>query len=174
MISALVPHTSFETVAGDDMPCEPAVLAGEYLRGSPQASTSEKSGIPGASTFSMIPESVLIDPKLQHLDIRVYGMLACARRGSTVTLGQRQIAERLHVKRRSLTRAIARLIEANHLKLSTPTASGHRARYELTSPLFVPKVKKSESEPRAKRSRLSPTVRQARAFAINQVERATA
>jgi hypothetical protein len=172
MTSAPEQRMRFGMETGGDVQVEPAVLAGEYLRGTPQASALAKSGSPQASAFSMIPEAVLVDSRLQHIDIRVYGILACARRGNIVALGQRRMAERLHVKRRTLTRAIARLIEFEHLKLAMPMKSGMRARYELTSALFVATAAaKSDPGKRDRRSKLSPTVRMARAFAANQAER---
>lgn len=159
---------------GNEMSGEPAVLAGEYLRGTSGTPASGKSGTSGTPAFAMTEQRILLDLTLHNLDTRVYGLLACARRGQFVTLGERRIAEQLGIDRRTVRNCIARLTKSGYMKLATETKSGMRARYELTSPLFAPKIKKSESEPRAKRSRLSPTVRMARAFAMNQAERATA
>lgn len=150
------------------MPAEASVTVG-YLRGIPQPSALQKSGIPQPSAFGMIEERIFEDPALQKLDVSVYGLLACARRGIFSSVGERRLAKRLRVRRRSVQNSIARLIAAGHLKLSAPTQSGCRARYELTSTLFTAKAAKPT--PHSRRSRLSPTVRAARAFARNQDER---
>jgi hypothetical protein len=150
---------------------EPAVLVGEYLRGTSGTPACGKSGTSGTPAFAMTEQRILLDSNLHNLDIRVYGLLACARSGQYVSLGERRMAGQLDVDRRTIRNCITRLTEAGHVKLAAETQSGMRARYELTSPLFVPKVKKSAGEPRSRRSRLSPTVRMARAFAINQDER---
>jgi hypothetical protein len=150
---------------------EPVVLAGEYLRGVPQTPALPKSGVPRTPAFAMVEERIFDDPKLHRIDVSVYGLLACARRGALSSMGERRLAKRLRALRRSIRASIRRLEASGYLKLAVPTRSGMRARYELTSPLFAPKVKKSASEPRARRSRMSPTVRMARAFAANQAER---
>jgi len=150
------------------MPAD-ASLTVEYLRGIPQPSALPKSGIPQPSAFAMVEERIFEDPALQRLDISVYGLLACARRGVFASVGERRLAKRLRARRRSIQGSIARLIAAGYVKLSTPTQSGCRARYELTSTLFTAKAAKPAL--RSKRSRLSPTVRAARAFAQNRDER---
>lgn len=153
------------------MPAEPAIAAGfgvEYLRGAHQPSTSPKSGASQPSTFAMISEAILVDRELQRLDVSVYGLLACSRRGPFVSLGERRIAVRLHVRRRSVQNSIARLIKAGYLKLSAPAKRGFRARYELTSSVFAAKAKaKTESSVRRREPRRG-VIRQARAFAEDQ------
>lgn len=153
------------------MSAETAVSGVEYLRGCSQTPALPESGCSQTPAFGMVEERIFEDPALQRIDVSVYGLLACARRGAVASVGERRLSKRLRADRRTIRASIERLIAAGYVKLSCPAQSGYRARYELMSPLFIPKVKKSESEPRAKRSSLSPTVRMARAAAANQAER---
>ena len=61
------------------------------IRESPVGSGSE-SPVGSTSRFSMVPWEVGIDPKLTHLDTRVYIVLAACRRGCVVKIGTRLLA----------------------------------------------------------------------------------
>ena len=147
------------------------VLTGKYLRGTSGTPAFEQSGTSGTPAFAMTEQRILVDLALHNLDVRIYGLLACSRRGQLVSIGERRLAEQLHIDRRTVRNCIGRLIAAKHIKLATPTKSGMRARYELTSMLFIAKAKSDSTESPQKRSSLSPTVRQARAAAMIQQDR---
>lgn len=104
-----------------------------YLRGRTTTPTTGRSTAP---TFAMIPENVLTDPRLTHRDIRVYGMLACARRGPFISIGERRMAERAHIARRGIRSSLQKLAEFGLLDVTAPDKRGGRARYRLTSELF--------------------------------------
>lgn len=91
-----------------------------------------------ATTFAMIPMAILNDPTLIHRDIRIYGVLAGARRGPHVSIGTRRIAALAHCDKASACSSIRRLTVAGHLEINDGRGPlhGHRTRYRLLSPLF--------------------------------------
>lgn len=109
----------------------------EYLRGRSTTPTLEKSGRSTTSTFAMVPEAVLTDCGLTHRDIRVYALLACARRGQYVSVGARRLARGAQIDRRSARQSISKLVLCGHLEVVRPTRRGSRGRYRFTSNLFA-------------------------------------
>ena len=109
----------------------------ECLRGRSTTPTWEKSGRSMTPTFAMVPEAVLSDCGLTHRDIRVYALLACARRGQYVSVGARRLARGAQIDRRSVRQSISKLALCGHLEVVRPTRRGSRGRYRLTSSLFA-------------------------------------
>src|SRR5262249_23700940 len=87
--------------------------------------------------FARIPESVLCDPELSHVDGRVYGAASyhCIG-GNNVTLRQRRIAELAHVDRRTARRSLTNLARHGHISVSVVKLL-KRTVYQLNSPIFV-------------------------------------
>ena len=117
----------------------------EYLRVPPSATVLPKSVPPVAtvSWFAMTPGEVLVDPRLKHLDTRVYGILAGCRRGDSVTIGMRLIAKYCGSNLRRVMESINRLRDAGHVEASA-TRNGSRAKYRLTAERFQPKAGESK------------------------------
>lgn len=103
--------------------------------GAPQHPLSPLNQPETNSQFAMIPEAVLLDRRLTATEIRVYAVMACARRGPYVNMGERRIAERSRVARRTLRKCLRKLRECG-LVDSGHRVGGQRAQYRLTSPLF--------------------------------------
>lgn len=110
-----------------------------YLRG---RTTDPSSGRTTGPTFAMIPEEVLVDERLSHRDVRVYGLLARSRRGPFVSCGERRVAFCAKINRRSARASIAKLVDAGYVSREE-SKHGSRARYRLTSPLFAKQAAKS-------------------------------
>lgn len=140
-------------------------VEGSSLRGTSGAPTSRKSGTLETPTFAMIPEAVLVDSALKNIDVRVFGLLACARRKQFATVGERLLASRLGVDRRTVRASITRLTASAHLKLTEPNAPGRRARYELTSPAFAGKASASAPTAPALSQRIRPALKCAKCHA---------
>lgn len=88
--------------------------------------------VPG---FAMVPWEVGIDPRLQHVDVRIYCILAACRRGLTVKIGTRLIARYARTSQRRAIAGLARLVSADYLKVDHGK-NGARATYTLTSAWF--------------------------------------
>ena len=111
------------------------------LRGTPAEPVLLKSGTPAEPVkwFAMTPGDVLIDPRLNHLDTRVYGILAGCRRGADVSIGTRLIAKYCHASKRHVLGSLNRLRAAGCLEGGS-VQNGSRARYRLTAERFQPKA----------------------------------
>lgn len=104
------------------------------IRESPVGSGSE-SPVGSTSRFSMVPWEVGIDPKLTHLDTRVYIVLAACRRGCVVKIGTRLLARYACTSQRRVVESLRRICAAGHLE-AMPVKHGDRAEYRLTAARF--------------------------------------
>lgn len=85
--------------------------------------------------WAMVSWGVWVDQRLKHSDIRVYGILACCRRGPYVSVGQRLIARYAKMSQRKVSESMARLQECEYVECSD-RAAGRRGQYKLTDPRF--------------------------------------
>lgn len=85
--------------------------------------------------WNRTPDSVLFDHELSSDCKCVYAVLAgCTRQGTTATLGERLIAEKLGIHRQTVRKSLSRLAERNHI---TIRGSGKQGRvYHLHSSAF--------------------------------------
>jgi hypothetical protein len=95
-------------------------------------------------SFSMVPLEVIEDPGLKHADKCVYMAMAHMRCGSIVKAGERLVARRACMDRRTFKRCIARLIERRHVEYASKEKR-ERASYRLTSALFAKRETLSEN-----------------------------
>lgn len=86
--------------------------------------------------FAMVPCDVLVDPRLNHSDIRVYAVLAASRKGTAASLGTRLIA-RYGCMGQTLAVESARRLKACGYVDVTCGKNGGRAEYRLTSQYFA-------------------------------------
>lgn len=85
--------------------------------------------------WNRTPDSVLFDQELSSDCKCVYAVLGgCTRQGTTATLGERFIAERLGLHRQTVRKALARLAERNHITIHG--AGKQRRLYHLHSNVF--------------------------------------
>lgn len=109
--------------------------------------------------YGRTPDSVARDARLTLEAKAVYGALARhAFKAGNVYIGQRRLAEYLQTSQKNVSRRIQELLKCGHIRLSEPTARGHRAGYQLQSNLFAPREKKPAV---SGDSRKRPTVRSA-------------
>jgi hypothetical protein len=86
--------------------------------------------------YCRIPINLLTDSRLNHRDIRVYGVLAgSCWVGSVVTIGKRRIAQLTHCSAGKVLDTLKRLETTGHIRRA-PVAPGQRGIYELLSPIF--------------------------------------
>jgi hypothetical protein len=78
--------------------------------------------------FGMIPWEVLVDPRLKHADIRVYGVMASCRRGSDVNMGTRLIARHGCMGQTTVIESLRRLKVCGYAE-SCVVPNGARAEY---------------------------------------------
>lgn len=106
-----------------------------------------QTGVPLSRTsFGRIPDEVMFDPRLDHRDVRIYGILASASRsGGRSELGRRLIAKRACCAEGVVAASLSRLETTGHIKCE-PVGRGHRRRYLLLSPIFVPKPSAVEKQ----------------------------
>jgi hypothetical protein len=103
----------------------------------------------------MIPNEVLEDQRLSHLDFRVYGVMSGARQGSGAwaNIGERLIASRARTDRYEVRKAIARLVEFGWIEIRKPAEPQKpneplpRNWYHFTSPIFKEIEKVPEEHP---------------------------
>lgn len=107
----------------------------EYLRGCQVTPTTGCQVTPTLG-FAMVLNEITCDPRLEHLDVRVYNFMAGSRRGSFVTVGGRRIASSIHADRRNVRTSIERLMATGWAEIIPGRKPGHRARYRLTDPRF--------------------------------------
>lgn len=86
----------------------------------------------------MVPNEVSVDTRLCDRDVRVFNILAGARRGNLVTLGYRRIAEMIHCSPRLVLPSLAHLQEFGHIRHREKARKGQRPVWELTSKWFSP------------------------------------
>lgn len=104
------------------------------IRESPVGSGSE-SPVGSGQRFAMMPWEVGIDPKLTHLDTRIYFVLAACRRGLKIKIGTRLIAQYACTSQRRVVESLKHICAAGHL-VATPIKRGARAEYRLTAAKF--------------------------------------
>lgn len=85
--------------------------------------------------FARLPIEVLRDGRLNATDLRVFGELALACWGTTVSVGVRLLGQHVGVKKTEVARSLRRLIEFGHLRQG-PGARGKRMVYVLESMVF--------------------------------------
>lgn len=89
--------------------------------------------------FGRVPDTVGADPRLSATDVRVYWVLArsAITSGAVVQLGMRKIAEIACCSVTQVVASMRSLADCAHIRVDK-TASGKRAQYMLTSPVFRP------------------------------------
>lgn len=88
---------------------------------------------------SRVPAAVSLNLEISDRAVRVYSVLALKTyQGNIASIGLRQLARLIGVGRMSAQRAVKELIAVGHVKIQEG-ASGQRAWYELTSPVFAQK-----------------------------------
>ena len=109
----------------------------ESIRVSPEGHGFEKSVSPEGHglRFAMVPWEVGTDPRLKHLDVRVFFVLAGCRRAAVAKIGMRLIARHACTTTRYVVSSIKRLQSCGYLE-SQPVGNGSRAHYRLTSAKF--------------------------------------
>jgi DNA-binding MarR family transcriptional regulator len=85
--------------------------------------------------FAMVPRRVVSDPRLKHLDVRVYAVMALYRRGALVNMGTRLIAKHACSRRQNVAKSIKRLAAYGHIE-SMPHKNFGRATYHLLAERF--------------------------------------
>ena len=91
-----------------------------------------------------IPAAVLLDPGLDTLSVRVYGVLSLSVwQGNQSYIGMRLIAELCGVSAPTVMRRLATLEARGHIKTSK-SGNGKRSFYCLTSPVFGQKQRDGE------------------------------
>lgn len=91
-----------------------------------------------------VPGSVSLDSRLSDRAVRLYSLLsAYVFHGTTTSIGQRLLAERLGWSQSKVNRAMAELIACDHV-VPTEVGVGSRAIYHLTSPVFGQKQGKEK------------------------------
>jgi hypothetical protein len=85
--------------------------------------------------FAMVPWTVVVDHRLEHVDIRIYSVLAACRRGPTAKLGRRLIAKYASTSQRRTKEAIERLISCGYVE-AEQAFDGARTKYTLKSKWF--------------------------------------
>lgn len=86
--------------------------------------------------YARIPREVLIDARVSSDAKIVYGILAMATfQGSVAYVGQRLIGQTLNISQSSVSRRLAELERAGHIR-QAPDTRGKRAHWELLSPVF--------------------------------------
>ncbi len=84
----------------------------------------------------MVLNEITCDPRLRHVDVRIYNLLAGSRRGCFATIGERRISALAHADRRSVREGVRRLETSGYLKIIDKGIPGRRSRYKLTANLF--------------------------------------
>jgi hypothetical protein len=124
--------------------------------------------------YGRTPARVLLSRELSSDAVRIYGILALkTSEGSISTLGMRVLGELLGKGRTTIQRRLRELVTHGDLVMHKD-GNGKRAYYELTSTVFSARKVERRAVPARKspgKTYLSPTVRQARAFAENQAAR---
>jgi hypothetical protein len=83
----------------------------------------------------MVPWEVGCDPRLKHVDVRIYFVLAACRRGSTVKIGTRLLGKYACTSQRRVLESIRRLKSSGYIEYER-VKSGYRSEYKLTSLKF--------------------------------------
>jgi len=92
--------------------------------------------------WSEIPWSVLLDRKLEPIDVCVYGCMSSRTfKTDTFQMGTRWIAESLGINKKRTQGSIARLIERGHVKITEPAKGSRAPVYRLTSTVFAKRQK---------------------------------
>lgn len=89
--------------------------------------------------FAMVPSEVVVDPRLQHVDVRIYNVLALCRQGSTVKIGTRLIGKYARTSQRRIAKSLGRLVSCGYVTVDRGI-NGARAKYGLTSDWFRGKI----------------------------------
>jgi hypothetical protein len=84
----------------------------------------------------MVHWEIGTDPRLKHLDVRVYFVLAGCRRGPTVKIGTRLIAKYACTSQRRVIESITRLKSCGYIE-NRSVKNGARAEYRLTAEKFA-------------------------------------
>lgn len=104
------------------------------IRESPVGSGTE-SPVGSGLRFAMVPWEVITDPRLTHLDVRVYCVLAACRRASTVKIGTRLLAKYGCTSQRRICESVKRIISFGYVE-KAGALNGARAQYRLTAAQF--------------------------------------
>lgn len=91
----------------------------------------------GVVGFTRIPNEVAGDRRVSGVDLKVYWAIAQAHRKSPfVSIGQRQVALLADTSRSQVSRSVAALVEAGHLRVQEHGGGRKRAVYYLVSGVF--------------------------------------
>ena len=94
--------------------------------------------LPKRERHSRVPDSILLDKRLSHEAVRVYaGLSRHALKAGIVYIGQRRLADMIHMSQRTVARKLAELQSYGLITVAADT-KGKRATYTLTSTVFLP------------------------------------
>lgn len=87
--------------------------------------------------FGRVPIEVSCDERLRNLDVRLYGFMAAFTfHGNACEMSLQQMAEACHTSRRSIMRALDRLVECGYIVPGLHNRERQRSFYALTSKIF--------------------------------------
>ena len=86
--------------------------------------------------YARMPFKVLIDRKLEHFDVRLYGILSWSERMGIANIGERLMAELMRAPRPEIRSSLKRLMERKHIALYRGMGRGQRHAYRLTDKIF--------------------------------------
>jgi hypothetical protein len=82
--------------------------------------------------FAMVDRGISSDPRLKHIDVRIYNVLAGCRVGARVKMGMRLIAKSACTSLRHVRPSLERLIEYGYVKAVESKGVRDRSEYRLT------------------------------------------
>lgn len=106
--------------------------------------------------FAMVPWDVLVDSRIEHLDIRIYGIMAACRHGIHVSMGGRRIAKLACTWQSSVVDSLRRLVSCEYVEV-VKGPNGARNQYRLTSKYFTKPTPLPEGQQPA--AKLNPIAR---------------
>lgn len=118
--------------------------------------SSSATPVEAVGSWAMVDWDVCTDPRLKHLDVRVYAILAACRRGTQAKMGTRLIAKDACTSQRRVIVSLRALEERGYIKREMGSERS-RAAYLLTYWRFAIKttetkvdtdVDKTETRPR--------------------------
>jgi hypothetical protein len=86
--------------------------------------------------YARIPLKVVIDRRLEHFDVRLYGILSWSERIGVASIGERLMADLCRVPRTEIRASLKRLTACKHIALHRGAGRGQRHCYRLLDKIF--------------------------------------
>lgn len=72
--------------------------------------------VEAVSGFAMLPNALIVDERLKHIDVHIYGVLVVCRKGARVNVGIRLIARYAGTSQRRVIDSLRKLAECGYIE----------------------------------------------------------